>query len=58
MDKIKFQFFIISLQAKRNRIYPEIELGDSVKIMRKKGMSEKERTSHWVRTPRKVKRID
>ena len=26
----------ISLQAKRNRTYPEIEVGDSVKIMRKK----------------------
>ena len=26
--------------------------------MRKKGISEKERTSHWVRTPQKVKRID
>ena len=48
----------ISLQAKRNRTYPEIEVGDSVKIMRKKGISEKERTSHWVRTPQKVKRID
>ena len=33
-------------------------MGDSVKIMRKKGISEKERTSHWVRTPQKVKRID
>ena len=31
----------ISLQAKRNRTYPEIEVGDSVKIMRKKGISEK-----------------
>ena len=48
----------ISLQAKRNRTYPEVEVGDSVKIMRKKGISEKERTSHWVRTPQKVKRID
>ena len=42
----------ISLQAKRNRTYPEIEVGDSVKIMRKKGISEKEKTSHWVRTPK------
>ena len=48
----------ISLQAKRNRTYPEVEVGDSVKIMRKKGISEKERTSHWVRIPQKVKRID
>ena len=48
----------ISLQAKRNRTYPEIEVGESVKIMRKKGISEKERTSHWVITPQTVKRID
>ena len=33
-------------------------MGDSVKIMRKKGISAKERTSHWVRTPQKVKRMD
>ena len=44
----------ISLQAKRSRTYPEVEVGDSVKIMRKKGISEKEHTSHWVRTPRKL----
>ena len=48
----------ISLQAKRNRTYPEIEVGDSVKIMHKKGISEKERTSHWVKTSRQVMRID
>ena len=48
----------ISLQAKRNRKYPEVEVGDSVKIMRKKGISEKEHTSHWLKTPQTVKRID
>ena len=48
----------ISLQAKKSRVYPEIEVGDSVKIMRKKGISEKERTSHWLETPQTVKRID
>ena len=41
----------MSLQAKRNRTYPEVEVGNSVKIMRKKGISEKEKTSHWMRTP-------
>ena len=46
----------ISLQAKRNRTYPEVEVGDSVEIMRKTGLSEKERNSHWVRTPQKIKR--
>ena len=48
----------ISLQAKKSHVYPEIEVGDSVKIMRKKGISEKERTSHWLKTPQTVKRID
>ena len=48
----------ISLQAKKSCVYPEIEVGDSVKIMRKKGISEKERTSHWLKTPQTVKRID
>ena len=48
----------ISLQAKKTRVYPEVDVGDSVKIMRKKGISEKERTSHWVRTPQTVKRTD
>ena len=48
----------IALQAKKSRVYPEVDVGDRVKIMRKKGISEKERTSHWVRTPKTVKRID
>ena len=48
----------ISVQAKRNRTYPELEVGDDVKIMRKKGISEKERTSHWVKAPQTIKRID
>ena len=48
----------ISLQAKRNRTYPETEVGDTVKMMRNKGISEKERTSHWLKTIETVKRID
>ena len=48
----------ISLQAKRNRTYPELEVGNDVKIMRKKGISEKERTSHYLKTPQLVKRIE
>ena len=31
----------ISVQAKKSRVYPEVDVGDSVKIMRKKGISEK-----------------
>ena len=47
------------IQAKRNRtVYPEIEVRDSVNMMRKKGNSEKEKTSPWVRSSIKDKRID
>ena len=34
MDSVKLN---ISLQAKRNRNYPELDVGDNVKIMHKKG---------------------
>ena len=48
----------ISLHAKRSRIYPELNISDSVKIMRKKGISEKQHTSHWSKTIHKVTKID
>ena len=35
-------------KAKKERIYPTLEVGDKVKIMRKKAITEKERTSHWL----------
>ena len=35
----------ISLQAKSNRKYPAVEVSDKVKLMRKKAITEKERTS-------------
>ena len=49
---------ILSINAKRSRTYPEIDEGDSVKIMRKKGISEKEHTSHWNKTIHKVTKIE
>ena len=48
----------LNLNAKRSRIYPEIDEGDNVKIMRKKGISEKEHTSHWNKTIHKVTKIE
>ena len=39
----------ISVKAKKERIYPSLEVGDRVKIMRKKAITEKERTSHWLK---------
>ena len=38
----------VASKAKKERIYPTLEVGDKVKIMRKKGITEKERTSHWL----------
>ena len=49
---------ILSINAKRSRTYPEIDEGDNVKIMRKKGISEKEHTSHWNKTIHKVTKIE
>ena len=49
---------ILSINAKRSRTYPEIHEGDNVKIMRKKGISEKEHTSHWNKTIHKVTKIE
>ena len=48
----------ITLNAKKTRMYPELRVNDEVKVMRKKGISEKERTSHYVKTPQTVKRIE
>ena len=39
----------VSIQAKRRRTYPELEVGDKVKILRKKLITEKERTSHVLK---------
>jgi len=35
------------LKSKQNRKYPELSVHDHVKILRKKGINEKERTSVW-----------
>ena len=48
----------ISLQAKKTRIYPELNVNDEVKVMRKKGISEKERSSHWLKTKQTITKIE
>ena len=48
----------MSMRARKSRVYPELEVGDEVKIMRKKAITEKERTSHWLKEKYKVKRIE
>ena len=47
----------VAMKAKRDRIYPELKVGDKVKIMRKKAITEKERTSHWLQGEYEVQEI-
>ena len=37
------------MKAKKEKIYPELKVGDKVKILRKKAITEKERTSHFLK---------
>ena len=39
----------LELRAKNNRRYPPLNVGDSVKILRKKRVNEKERNSFFFR---------
>ena len=39
----------VSMNAKNEKLYPEINVGDKVKIARKKAITEKERTSHFLK---------
>lgn len=41
----------------KERKYPELDVDDKVRIMRKKGISEKERTSHWLKGEYAVEKI-
>ena len=59
MKKNEFEVKMnITMQAKKTRMYPELDVGSNVKIMRKKGISEKAHTSHWLKEVFKVKSID
>ena len=39
----------VSVKAKKERAYPELNVGDKVKIFRKKAITEKERTYHFLK---------
>ena len=39
----------VSMKAKKEKMYPELNVGDKVKILRKKAITEKERTSHFLK---------
>ena len=53
--KVKFN---LTMNAKRNRLYPDVDTGDKVKIYRKKGVGEKERTSTWSANTYTVEKIE
>ena len=49
-DKNEFRAMInVASKAKKEKIYPELFVGDKVKIMRKKLITEEERTSHFLK---------
>ena len=57
-EKNEFKAMInVASKAKKERIYPELFVGDRVKIMRKKLITEKERTSHFLKGEYVVEQI-
>ena len=48
----------MSMNAKRNRTYPEVSEGDKVKILGKKGVREKERISTWSQNIYTIQRTE
>ena len=48
----------LELKGKSTRKYPSLDVGDDVKVMRKKAITEKERSSHWLKETFTVKRIE
>ena len=48
----------LASKAKKNRMYPELEKGDEVKIFKKRKPNEKERKGNWSQNKYTVERID
>ena len=48
----------VANKAKKTRMYPELQISDKVKIMRKKRTGEKEKSSHWLQTEYTVEAIN
>ena len=48
----------LNMNAKRNRVYPELSVGDEVKIFRKRKPNEKERVSNLSQNVYTIERID
>ena len=48
----------LNMNAKRNRVYPEVEVSDEVRIFRKKKPNEKERVGNFSQNVYTIERID
>ena len=48
----------VANKARKERVYPSLEVGDKVKIVRKKAITEKERTSHFLKGEYTVEAIN
>ena len=48
----------LNMNAKRNRVYPDLSVGDEVKIFRKRNPNEKERVSNWSQNVYTIEKID
>ena len=48
----------IASSGKRNRIYPELDRGDEVKIFRKRKTNEKARIGNWSKNVYTIERIE
>ena len=48
----------MSMNAKRNRIHPEVSEGDKGKILRKKGVGETERINTWSQNSYTIQRTE
>lgn len=48
----------MATKAVKKRVYPDIEVNDKVKLARKKGITEKHQTSHWLKEVFTVSKIE
>ena len=49
---------IFTMKGKKNRVYPELDVGDEVKICRKRKPNEKERVSNWSQKNYTIENIE
>ena len=48
----------LTMKGKKNRVYPDLDVGDEVKICRKRKPNEKERVSNWSQNIYTIENIE